>query len=167
MLSFSPSLSIFSQILYVFFFSFSPLLPLCLLFFSVSLYLLLLLLLTMRRLGEPHRLLNSRKGEPSTLPTGKTQTRMTRPRTSIRNLTQAFDALAKEYVDFEATMANVTSEQEAGDVLHAATLEVAEELERAQKDQGRVQDDLHCSSDALTAEQRIFRLLGCTRGHGR
>ena len=39
-------------------------------------------------------------------------------------------------------MANVTSEQEAGNVLHAATLEVAEELERAQKDQGRLQDDL-------------------------
>ena len=30
-------------------------------------------------------------------------------------------------------MANVTSEHLAGDVLHAATLEVAEELERAQK----------------------------------
>ena len=39
-------------------------------------------------------------------------------------------------------MANVTSEHEAGDVLHAATLEVAEELERVQKDQGRLQDDL-------------------------
>ena len=48
-------------------------------------------------------------------------------------------------------MANVTSEHEAGDVLHAATLEVAEELERAQKDQGRLQDDLECASDALTA----------------
>ena len=36
-------------------------------------------------------------------------------------------------------MANVTSEPLAGDVLHTATLEVAEELERAQKDQGRLQ----------------------------
>ena len=66
------------------------------------------------------------------------------------------DALAKAYVDFEATMANVTSEHEAGYVLHAATLEVAEELERAQKDQGRLQDDLDCSSDALTAATKEF-----------
>ena len=47
---------------------------------------------------------------------------------------QALDALAMEYADFEATMANVTSEHEVGDVLHAATLEVAEELERTWKD---------------------------------
>ena len=53
-------------------------------------------------------------------------------------------------------MANVTSEQEAGNVLHAATLEVAEELERAQKDQGRLQDDLDCSGDALTAATKEF-----------
>ena len=39
-----------------------------------------------------------------------------------QNSLQALDALAKEYVDFEATKANVTSEHEAGDVLHAATL---------------------------------------------
>ena len=52
--------------------------------------------------------------------------------------TQASDALAAEYVAFEATMANVTSEHEAADVLHAATLEVVEEVERAQKDEGRL-----------------------------
>ena len=69
---------------------------------------------------------------------------------------QALDALAKEYVDSEATMANVTSEHEAGDVLHAATLEVTEELERAQKDQGRLQDDLDCSCDALAAATKVF-----------
>ena len=39
---------------------------------------------TMRRLGELHRLLNSRKGS-LTRPAGKTQTRMTRLVTSIRN----------------------------------------------------------------------------------
>ena len=38
-------------------------------------------------------------------------------------------------------MANVTSEHEAGDVSLATTLEVAEELERSQKDQGRLQDE--------------------------
>ena len=33
----------------------------------------------------------------------------------------------------------------------SVTLEVAEELERTQKDQGRLQDDLDCSCDALAA----------------
>ena len=51
----------------------------------------------------------------------------------------ALDALAAEYVAFEATMANVVSEHEAGNVLHAAALEVTEELERTQKNQVRVQ----------------------------
>ena len=53
-------------------------------------------------------------------------------------------------------MANVTNEQEAGEKLHVATLEVAEELERALKDQGRLQDDLDCSSDALAAATKEF-----------
>ena len=53
-------------------------------------------------------------------------------------------------------MANVTSEHEAGDVLHAATLEVAEELERTQKDQGRLQDDLDFSCDDLVAATKEF-----------
>ena len=53
-------------------------------------------------------------------------------------------------------MVNVTHEQEAGDVLHVATLEVAEELERAMKDEGRLQDYLDCSSDALTTATKEF-----------
>ena len=53
-------------------------------------------------------------------------------------------------------MANVTSEHVAGDELPAATLEVAEELERGQKDQGRPQDDLDCSSDAFSAATKEF-----------
>ena len=73
---------------------------------------------------------------------------MIRPMISI----QALDALAAEYVAFEATMANVTSEHEAGNVLHAASLEVAEEIERTQKDQGRLQDDL----DSATKEFSDF-----------
>ena len=81
------------------------------------------------RLGELHRLLNSRKGSLAYDLSQKSK--------------QALDALAKEYV-------------EAGEVLHAATLEVAEERERAQKDQGRLQDDLDCSSDALTAVTKEF-----------
>ena len=81
---------------------------------------------------------------------------MTGPVTSIRNLYRLWTPWRRNTLTFEATMANVTSEQEAGDALHAATLEVAEELERAQKDQGRLQDDLDCSSDALTAATKEF-----------
>ena len=55
---------------------------------------------------------------------------------------QALDALAEDYLVSEATMANVTSEHEAGDAIHAASAETAGELERIQKDQGRLQDDL-------------------------
>ena len=65
-------------------------------------------------------------------------------------------ALAKEYVDFEVTMANVTHEQEAGDTLHVATLDVGEEIKRTLKEQGRLQDDLDNSSDALSTATRDF-----------
>ena len=82
---------------------------------------------TMRRLREFHRLLNSRKGTLNA-----TYKKNTDANDKAYDLNQ--DALAAEHVAFEATMANVTSEHEAGDVLHAATLEVAEELERTQKD---------------------------------
>ena len=51
-------------------------------------------------------------------------------------------------------MANMTSEHEAGDVA------CSEELERAQKDQGRLWDDLDCSSDALTAATKEFQTAG-------
>ena len=53
-------------------------------------------------------------------------------------------------------MANATHEQEARDVLHAATREVAEEVERTLKEQGRLQDDLDNSSDALTTATKDF-----------
>ena len=110
---------------------------------------------TMRRMGELHRLLNSRKG--SLHATYRTNTEANDKAYDLNQKSmQALDALAKEYIDFEAIMANVTSEQEAGDVLHVATLQMAEELERAQKDQGRLQDDLDCSSDALTAATKEF-----------
>ena len=53
-------------------------------------------------------------------------------------------------------MANTTHEQQAGDTLHVATLEVAEELGRSLKEQSRLQDDLDSSSDALTAATKDF-----------
>ena len=72
--------------------------------------------------------------------------------------------MAAEHVAFEATLANVTSEHEARDVLHAATLEVAEELERTQQDQVRPQDDLDCSCDDLAAATKEFS--DCLAAHG-
>ena len=102
-----------------------------------------------RRLCELQRLLNSLKVSLNT--------RMLRPTTNLNQKSiQALDALAKEYVDFEVTMANVAHEQEAGDVLFVATLEVAEELECTLKEQSRLQDDLDSSSDALTAATKDF-----------
>ena len=119
----------------------------------------------MRRMGELHRLLNSRKGSLNAT-YRKNRDADDKACDLNQKSIQALDALAKEYIDFDA-MANVTSEQEGGNVLHTATLEVAEELERAQKDQGRLQDDLLLERCTDRGNQRIFRLLGCTRGHGR
>ena len=82
---------------------------------------------TMRRLGELHHLLNSRKSGLSATYKKKVDAN-DKAYDLNQKSTQALDALAKEHVDFEATMANVTNEHEAGDVSHAATLEVAEEL---------------------------------------
>ena len=75
----------------------------------------------MRRLGELHRLLNSRKGSLNA--TYKKNTNVNDKDNDLNQKSfQALDALAKEYVDFDATMANVTSEHEAGDVLHRSDL---------------------------------------------
>ena len=108
-----------------------------------------------RRLSELHRLLNSRK-----VSFNATYRKNAEANDKACDLNQksvhALDALAKEYVDFEVTMANVTHEQEAGDTLHVATLEVAEELERTLKEQSRPRDDLDSSCDALTAATKDF-----------
>ena len=68
----------------------------------------------MRRLGELHRLLNNRKGSLSAT-YKKNADANDKAHDPNQKSIQALDALAKEYVDFEATMANVTSEHEAGD----------------------------------------------------
>ena len=110
------------------------------------------------RLGEFH-LLNSRKRSINA-----TYKKNTHANDKAHDLNQksiqALDVLTAEYVAFEATMAFVTSEHEAGYVLHAATLEVAEELERTEKDQGRLQDDLDCSCDDLAATTKEFPTVG-------
>ena len=106
-------------------------------------------------MSELHRLLNSRKGSLNA-----TYRRNAKANDKAYELDQksvlALDALAKEYVDFEVTMANVAHEEEAGDALHNATLEVSEELELTLKEQSRLQDDLDSSSDVLTAATEEF-----------
>ena len=56
-----------------------------------------------------------------------------------QKMIQTPDALAEEYSAFEASMKKVTFEHEEGDVVYAVASEVADELERAQKDQDRLQ----------------------------
>ena len=109
----------------------------------------------LQRLGELHRLLNSRKGSLSA--TYKKNAEANDKAFDLNQKTiQALDALAEDYVAFEATMASVTSEHEAGDAIHAMAAETSGELERVQKDQGRLQDDLDCSCDDLAAATRGF-----------
>ena len=81
---------------------------------------------------------------------------MTRLFISSRNLYRRWTPWRRNTKPFRSTMTNVTSEHEAGDVLHAASLDVAEEFERTQKDQGRLQDDLDCSCDDLAAATKEF-----------
>ena len=107
-----------------------------------------------RRLRELHQLLNSRKGSLNATLRKKAEANDKAYDLNQKSV-QALDALAKEYVDFEVIMANVAHEQVAGDALHVATLEVAEELERTLKEQSR-QDDLDSSSDALTTATKDF-----------
>ena len=122
-----------------------------------------------RRLGKLHGLLNSRKGSLNATYRKNAEANDKAYDLNHQSI-QALDALAKEYVDLEVTMANVAHEQEAGDTLHVATLEVAEEPERTLKEQGRQKDDLVNSIDALTAATNNFtdcwalRLCNAFRG---
>ena len=77
-----------------------------------------------RRLEELHRLLNSRKGSLSA--TYKKNAEANDKAYDLNQKTiQVLDALAADHIAFEATMANVTSEHEAGDAIHAAAAETA------------------------------------------
>ena len=115
-----------------------------------------------RRLGERHRLLNSRKGSLSA--TFKKNAKTNDKAYDLNQKTmQALDALAADHIAFEATVANVTSEREAGGAMHAAAAETAGELERVHMDQGRLQDDQDCSCDDLAAATREFS--DCSAAH--
>ena len=76
---------------------------------------------------------------------------------------QALDVLAKEYVDFEVTMANVTHEQEAGDNIARSDSGSVRRGRKILKEQVRVQDDLDNSSDALTTATKDF--IDCRAVH--
>ena len=108
-----------------------------------------------RRLSELHQLLNSRKESLNATYRRNAEANDKACDHNQRSVL-ALDGLAKEYMDFEVTMANVAHEQEAGDALHVATLEVDEELERTLKEQSRLQDALDSSSDVLTAATKEF-----------
>ena len=69
---------------------------------------------------------------------------------------QALDTLAEEYEIFEETLKKVTDETEDGDMLFAVADEVGEELDRAQKDQDRLQDELEFTCEGLVTASKEF-----------
>ena len=83
--------------------------------------------------GELHRVLNSRKGSLSA--TYKKNVEANDKAYDLNQKTlQALDALVADYIAFDATMANVTSQHEAGYAIHTAAAETAGELERIRAD---------------------------------
>ena len=108
---------------------------------------------TRSRLGELHRLLNDRKG--SFRATYKKNAEANDRAYDMNQKTiQVLDALAEEYSAFEASMKKVTS-------VHSQTR--LDELERAHKDQDRLQDELDCSCEDMASCQGVFQQLGRTR----
>ena len=69
---------------------------------------------------------------------------------------QASDTLAEEYEAFEVTMKKVAFEHEEGDMLYAVASEVAGELDRAQKDQDRLQDELELTCQGMATTSKEF-----------
>ena len=53
-------------------------------------------------------------------------------------------------------MKKVTFEHEEENVLHAVAPEVTDELDRSQKDQDRLQDELDCSCEDMATASREF-----------
>ena len=84
---------------------------------------LLALVATMRRLGEL----------ASVLRTKRMPTRMTRPMISIRNINRHWTPWRRNTLTSRPPWQMSQASTRKGDVLHAATLEVAEELERTRK----------------------------------
>ena len=110
---------------------------------------------TQRRLWKLHRLLNNRKGSLSS-----TYKKNTEASTRVHDLNQktmqALGALAEEYEIFEETMQKVMHETEDGDRLSAVAYEAMEELDKAQKDQDRLQDELEATRESMDMASREF-----------
>ena len=67
---------------------------------------------------------------------------------------QALDVLAEEYEVCEETMKKVTYETEEGDRLFAVAYEAMEELDKAQKDQDRLQDEMEVTCESMVAASK-------------
>ena len=115
---------------------------------------------TMRRLGELHRLFNSRKGSLNATYKKITDANDKACDPNQKSI-QALDALAAKKRCLRGHHGKCHKRVRGRRcVLHAATLEVAEELQRTQKDQGRPKDDLDCSCDDLAAATKEFSTAG-------
>ena len=107
------------------------------------------------RLGELRRLLNNRKGSLSAT-YKKTAEANDRAYDMNQRTIRALEALAEEYTSVEPSMKKVTSEHEEGNVLYATVTEATDELEPAQTDQDRLQDELDCSREDMATSAREF-----------
>ena len=91
-------------------------------------------LVTEKRLWQVHHRLNNRKGSSSS-----TYKKNTEANTKVYDLNQktmqSLDVLAEEYEIFEETMKKVTHE--------------LEELDKAQKDQDRLQDEVEATRESM------------------
>ena len=64
--------------------------------------------------------------------------------------------MAEEYEAFEVTMKKVAFEHEEGDALCAIASEAAE-LDRAQKDQNRLQDEVEFTCEGIVTASKEFK----------
>ena len=92
---------------------------------------------TRSKLWELQRLLNNRKGSLSA------------------TYKENAEANTRAY-DFEETMKKVTLDIEEGHMLYAVAYEVAEELDRPQKDQDSLQDELEFTCEGVVTASMEF-----------
>ena len=74
---------------------------------------------------------------------------------------QALDTLAEEYRVFDATMQKVAFEHEVEDVPHAMASGVAEELDRAHKEQERLQDEPEFACEGIVTASKVLHNAAC------
>ena len=97
-------------------------------------------------------------GTPSLVEQPKRQPQRNWKRTlkQIPETMQALDTLADKYEAFEVTMKNVACDREEVDVLNAMAAEVAEELDRAHKEQERLQYELEFICGGIVTASKEF-----------